>query len=67
MRMKNYQVSEELIRQELSLILDFEEIKNSQILSRFIEFVVEKKTGRPRGWNQGIYDSCEGFGKAQRL
>ena len=43
MRMKNYQVSEELIRQELSLILDFEEIKNSQILSRFIEFVVEKK------------------------
>jgi TolB-like protein len=41
--MKNYQVSEELVRQELSLILEFEEIKNSQVLSRFIEFVVDKK------------------------
>jgi TolB-like protein len=36
-------VSEEIVRKELSLILGFHEIRNSQILSKFIEFVVEKK------------------------
>jgi TolB-like protein/Tfp pilus assembly protein PilF len=41
--MKDCKVSEDLVRKELSLIMDFEEIRNSQILSRFIEFVVEKK------------------------
>jgi TolB-like protein len=36
-------LSEEIVRKELSLILGFHEIRNSQILSKFIEFVVEKK------------------------
>src|SRR3982751_109860 len=43
LNLKHYKVSEDLVRKELSLILEFEEIRNSQVLSRFIEFVVEKK------------------------
>src|SRR6188768_1897077 len=43
LNLKNYTVSPDLVRKELSLILEFEEIRNSQVLSRFIEFVVEKK------------------------
>src|SRR6059058_1831180 len=41
--MDNVQISDESVRKELSLILGFEEIRNSQVLSRFLEFVVEKK------------------------
>ena len=53
--MKNYQLSEELVRQQLSLILEFEEIKNSQVLSRFIEFVVDKKLSGQ------LDDTCPGL------
>jgi len=41
--MKNNKISEQSVREALSMILQFHEIKNSQVLSRFIEFVVEKK------------------------
>ena len=41
--MSNIQKLEDLVRKGLSSILGFEEIRNSQVLSRFIEFVVEKK------------------------
>ena len=41
--MNDQQVLEELVRLELSLILQFREIRNSQVLSKFLEFVVEKK------------------------
>jgi len=36
-------ISDESVRRQLSLILDFHEIRNSQVLPRFLEFVVEKK------------------------
>ena len=39
----HHQIPAEQIRKELALILDFDEIKNSQVLSKFIEFVVERK------------------------
>ena len=41
--MDNHHIPDDLIRKELSLIMAFEEIKNSHVLSKFIEFVVEKK------------------------
>src|SRR5215207_10609015 len=41
--MNDNKVLEELVRLELSSILQFREIRNSQVLSKFLEFVVEKK------------------------
>lgn len=39
----NNVIPEESVRRQLSLIFDFHEIRNSQVLPRFLEFVVEKK------------------------
>src|SRR6478735_8439436 len=41
--MNNHQLPEDLVRKSLSLIMEFEEIRNSHVLVKFIEFVVEKK------------------------
>ena len=38
----HHQISEDLVRKELTLILEFDEIKNSPVLARFIQFVVDK-------------------------
>src|SRR4051812_44382703 len=41
--MEPEQIPKDLVRRELSSILKFSEIGSSIVLSRFIEFVVEKK------------------------
>ena len=40
----HHQIPDEQVRKELSLILDFEEIRNSQVLSKFIEFKLVVET-----------------------
>src|SRR5215203_4580305 len=61
--MKNYKISEDSVRKELSLILEFEEIRNSQILTRFIEFVVEKKLSGKEDEIKEYTVAVKGLGK----
>src|SRR5918993_4520405 len=56
-------ISEDLIRKELSLILEFEEIKNSQVLARFIEFIVEKKLSGHENEIKEYTIAVKGLGK----
>src|SRR5688572_5454041 len=56
-------ISDELVRKELSMILEFEEIKNSQVLARFIEFVVEKKLSGSENEIKEYTIAVNGLGK----
>ena len=63
LNLKHYNVSEDLVRKELSLILEFEEIRNSQVLSKFIEFVVEKKLSGQEDEIKEYTIAVKGLGK----
>jgi TolB-like protein len=62
--MNNVQMIEELVRKELSQILDFHEIRNSQILSRFLVFVVEKKLSGEETEIKEYTIAVKGLGKS---
>jgi TolB-like protein len=62
--MNNVQEIEELVRKELSQILDFHEIRNSQILSRFLVFVVEKKLSGEESEIKEYTIAVKGLGKS---
>src|SRR5215203_7457655 len=61
--MNDNKVLEELVRLELSSILQFREIRNSQVLSRFIEFVVEKKLSGKEDEIKEYTVAVKGLGK----
>jgi len=61
--MLNYEITDDLVRKELSQILRYEEVKNSQILSRFLEFVVEKKLSGQEDEIKEYTIAVKGLGK----
>src|SRR5437763_7325148 len=62
--MRNYEISEDLVRKELSLILEFEELRNSRVLTRFIEFVVDKKLSGQQDEIKEYTIAVKGLGKS---